>query len=184
MLLLLLVAIPLLWYLIRNGNDVQGQKEADRIEVPENRLNQNPTIAESGKNAENVSPLAPADETITGTEEVEQPIVSTDQTKDETESISEINVDSKNQKNNTLDPSSSTISSGECIIIVGAFGQGANMNSMIEKLRSSGYSVYVDSARTLSRVGVFSSCNQPDLNRHLDILQRDVEPNSWILNRG
>ena len=177
--LLFLIAIPLFFYLTDRDEKSATQSSMD---IPKERLNQNPQdavmgSAELGENAKKESTTSPS---ATVTEEVKEELESKSQ-----ELLNEKveNNDSKQQNNSVISSNNRIITSGECVIIVGAFNENANMRQMMSKLEAKGFRVYVDSTRSLSRVGAYSACQSEELNRNLSIIKSDIEPSSWILNR-
>jgi cell division septation protein DedD len=188
MVLLLLLAIPLFWYLTRG--DGETTSDADEIEVPQSRLNQNPKeaivdpqqkIESNQERLESAIPTQPEDvKSISQNEEEQAEIVEENKESVKTNPTNDADIPSKSNK-----PAESTagITAGDCVIIVGAFGEGPNMRKMMNRLEAKGFKVYVDSTRSLSRVGVYSTCRSVELKENLSIIQSDIEPKSWILNR-
>ncbi len=69
---------------------------------------------------------------------------------------------------------------GDCIIVVGAFGSPANLNKMEKKLTDLGWRVYSEKSVTLTRMGVYASCDRSELNAALREIKATVEPAAWI----
>lgn len=70
--------------------------------------------------------------------------------------------------------------SGDCIIIVGAFGSTANVSKMLGKIERLGMIGYQDSQLSrLTRVGVKANCNS--VNESLQQVKNQIEPTAWIL---
>lgn len=176
---LLLLAVPISYYLF-SKKSTSGQQTTERIGVPADRVNQAPTSK------------APTEETAVIEDSTEEEVTVDEKKKksvDETpESVSEHQV-SKPQKDDgdkqqivsNLKQDNVSYASGDCVIVVGAFGSGPNREKMIQKLETKGYRVYVDSARSLSRVGVYASCNRSELQGQLSQIKSEIEASSWIL---
>ena len=189
MLGLLLLAIPLFWYLV---NSRSGQEQANGLnkEIPAERLNQQPGAVET-----NEEELASDEiERITNIAEeeirVENSKIETASAESSEPAIEEEAAENILKKpsdnhliNKELSANDKSITSGECVIIVGAYGANANMHQMMKKLEAKGFKVYVDSTRALSRVGAYSTCENDELQRNLSIIKSDIESSSWILNK-
>ena len=188
---LLLLAIPLFWYLTR-GDDHEQSGDKMAIEVPDDRLNKNPQETVDGKAAIESSNTEPKEEALLlpSTKADSERIADTPRASKENEIKKSVEPESLPKKienikpGNSIKKTNSSVSSGDCVIIVGAFGEGPNMRQMMSRLESRGFKVYVDSTRSLSRVGVYSTCRNDELLQNLSIIQSDIEPKSWILNRN
>ena len=73
-----------------------------------------------------------------------------------------------------------SLNSGDCIIIVGAFGNINNVSKMLRKIEKLGMTGYQDSQLSrLTRVGVKAECNS--INQSLQLVKNKIEPSAWIL---
>ena|GEM_PF-3705522 len=196
MFFLVLLIVPLSWYLLTKDKNSVASNDRP-IEVPDQRLNQSPTIDKSETDpqtaqtpvTENEIDKEPvedkaASETPASEEPTTPPVTKPETTapdKPEPNPEARKPIDRPNT-NRPIESATPVIGAGSCVIIVGAYGEGNNMRTMMNKLEAKGYKVYVDSARSLSRVGVYSACDQGDLNQNLSYLKQNIEPTSWILN--
>lgn len=67
-----------------------------------------------------------------------------------------------------------------CYIIVGAFGDPANVEKMVARLQTMQYTVEQIKGRTLTKVAIRTSCDQAELQRLLNEVRTSVNPESWI----
>ncbi len=105
----------------------------------------------------------------------------------DTSSVTKSNTDSLPGKTAT-DNADSVKASGQniketdppCFIVVGAFGDPANVTKMEERLRSLGYVVELFKGRILTKVAIRTSCDQSNLNKVLNDVRSSINPESWI----
>ncbi len=182
---LLCLVIPLTYYLLEKNNNVST--ELDRTDVPVDRVNKSPIESEGTTYPVEETTTVSQDDSDRGLDENKEVEASKEEHLPEDRLASSEQENTKDQKIKTIDNSNSgntsSVVPGKCVIIVGAFGQGPNMRKMMSKLESKGYSVYVDSARSLSRVGVYSECGPSELQSNLRTIQSQIEPKSWVLNQ-
>lgn len=173
---LLMLALPVSWYLFTN----QGHEKSDQtteVSVPPERLNQDPSSTKDSS-----SPAI--DEVADPTEADLKTQAETDEKNNQNEIEGKKKQRESTAHNNQKTSEKNTVVSsetGECIIVVGAFAQGPNRYKMVNRLESKGYRVYVDSARRLARVGIYAPCNKTSLANELSRLQTEVESSSWVL---
>ena len=101
----------------------------------------------------------------------------------ETSEEDPVQVPEENQVNDTKEPEApvlSTDNASKCYIIVGAFGDPANVSKMVARLEHMQYTVKQIEGRTLTKVGVETVCDQAELQRTLNALRSSVNPESWI----
>lgn len=86
-----------------------------------------------------------------------------------------------NETRNSTATSSMQKPSGDCVIIVGAFGDQRNVKRMIKRLEGLGWKVYSKQPYKLTKIGAYVPCDNAGLHNALDKLQHTIEPNAWIL---
>lgn len=69
---------------------------------------------------------------------------------------------------------------GDCIIIVGAFGEQSNVDRMKGKLEMLGWEVYSNQPYKLTKMGAYVPCDRQGLQAALQELRETVEPKAWI----
>lgn len=67
-----------------------------------------------------------------------------------------------------------------CYVVVGAFADPANVVRMEERLSSMGYTSEQLKGRTITRVGIRTSCDKETLQRVLSEARASINPESWI----
>lgn len=69
---------------------------------------------------------------------------------------------------------------GECIVIVGAFGSTANADRMENKIRELGWKPYREQPIRLTKMGAYVPCDAVKLQNALREIQAEIEPGAWI----
>jgi hypothetical protein len=70
---------------------------------------------------------------------------------------------------------------GECLIILGAFSVGANVERMTNRLRAMGYTTLTQPRGSLTQVGIPVDCKAQNLQVVLGFLRKNVEQQAWVL---
>ena len=68
----------------------------------------------------------------------------------------------------------------QCYIVVGAFGDPANVTKMTARLQALNYTVEELQGRRLTKVAVRTSCERGNLKKVLSELRSSVNPEAWI----
>lgn len=183
LLFLILIALALFIYLYTRSD--QPSIAVNEPEMDQTRLNQSPTNEayervyqdESSMTAEESQDI---DEKSVENNAATEPGNATQQ--------NEAMVAQPNHGTSTQSPSSqSTIHTqenyigGDCVVIVGAFADPANVQRMITRLKDHGWHTYEQYLGGLHRVGFYIPCRNPDRDRWLRIAQREIESKAWLL---
>ncbi len=67
-----------------------------------------------------------------------------------------------------------------CFIVVGAFTNQENINKMMERLKSLGYTAEKISGGKLTRVAISTSCDKENLQKVLSEARASINPEAWI----
>lgn len=67
----------------------------------------------------------------------------------------------------------------DCVLVLGAFGNGDNVTRMRADLEARGFSVYTQAKGTLTRVGIYLPCESGD--RSVDLGRQAMDSGAWLL---
>jgi cell division septation protein DedD len=77
-----------------------------------------------------------------------------------------------------------TAGSRECIIIIGGFGDPANVKRLVSKIEKAGFEAYTDRRGNLTRVGVrFGYQDAGEIDQTLAKVHEKFHPKAWILRQ-
>ena len=69
----------------------------------------------------------------------------------------------------------------DCFVVVGAFGDPANVTRMVERLESMGYGSEQIKGNVLTKVAIRTSCDPVQLQKTLNEARSNINPEAWIL---
>ena len=184
---MLLLAAFLLYLLFnRTMSDQPVVLEGD---LPQERLNQSPSAEEnitaeiksSEEDEQLVSDNQPSNHDKDPIEEeIENRQLGQNQSKSTKDQVvGESTIDKAVSE--SRDESPITYRSGSCVIIVGAFGKKSNVDKMVGALQGRGWRAYTDERPSMTRVGFYIPCTNPDRDHWLAEARQSVESKSWLL---
>ncbi len=85
----------------------------------------------------------------------------------------------KESSSETSSKSSTASNRGDCIIVIGAFGDAINVKKLIGKLDNQGYSIFKVPFKGLTRVGIYEDC--AIVNKTLKKIRRKYYDDAFIM---
>jgi len=172
-LLILLISAMLWWYVPEVKQNIQSYST---VLVNEERVNVSPQEILSQNDLKSIDTLeneseGSVDSPLNLLADRDNELIAEENAAPNNESDLESGVTEINEKKGALN----------CVIVVGAFKRESNVKGMEVLLEEKGYQVYTEEINGLTRVGLYSSCMDAQLDSVLAICRSELESGAWVL---